>query len=663
MGRARGPKRRKSNHTDVVLVAHGKGPVKRTQLNPYDIAGSPDVEYEVREIKAHRKCYGVDQYLVGWEGWEDQHDTWEPTEHLPGSEDDIQEFLKTQSQKAEEAEARYSASKRKRCTNSSSTSAEEGDENDGRLEDAKDGKTKRRALVWDFYWVVKDGKRVVETVCKLCGPNSTPIPYCGNTSNLRSHISHVHQDAYCRMCIAEKKVDSVNNVENNTSTAEQGSQSAPGTIEAILPQVSTEKRDVLHKKFALWIVRRRGSLSICETDSELRDIFQYIFQGSYTPPTYKLVVQKVLELSGEARVRTRDALVALLAEGILPSIAGDIWSEGGVCIFGILAYWLDLEFERHEKLLAAIPFSDVRHTGPEILAATKKACAETGVGTFTDLEDTVTDCIHCTASDSASNIVSGWEKFDGHECNCHILALCVLEYLKTFGVKEVFRKLRGMTAHFSHSIIGVKLLQSCQEKHDLPRTKPPKDNDTRTGWSGAYKQASWYRDHQEAIRMYDIDHPRKAANAAANPDGSVYKDYKMEDVEWDVVSESVYILNLTTECIDLLQGTDYATANLVLPLIGALAHKLDKDTPVKYEKSIQSVNNESVKKARENLHKAVCRRYFQELMECKLEDFCVASFLDPRYKNFDFKCVEKWNMGEFLSYCLLSITRHCDLLS
>ena len=39
---------------NVVLVSHGKGEVKRTQQTPFDPAGSNDVEYIVREIKAKR---------------------------------------------------------------------------------------------------------------------------------------------------------------------------------------------------------------------------------------------------------------------------------------------------------------------------------------------------------------------------------------------------------------------------------------------------------------------------------------------------------------------------------------------------------------------------------------------------------------------------------
>ncbi|KAK3243662.1 hypothetical protein CYMTET_46696 [Cymbomonas tetramitiformis] len=184
--------------------------------------------------------------------------------------------------------------------------------------------------------------------------------------------------------------------------------------------------------FLQWIVRRQRPNSIGESDSDLRDIFNYIFQGGYTLPTYKLVTQYILALSVEGRAKVKKLLLFdLAAEGILPSIAGDVWSEGGVSIFGILTDWLDTEMRYHEKLLAAIPFIAVRHTDDEILLATKRACSKMGIGSFVEspnefeVIDTVTTCVHSTASESASNIVCGWKEFDAwslvqlpHSCPC-----------------------------------------------------------------------------------------------------------------------------------------------------------------------------------------------------------------------------------------------------
>ncbi|KAK3275648.1 hypothetical protein CYMTET_16231 [Cymbomonas tetramitiformis] len=38
---------------------------------------------------------------------------------------------------------------------------------------------------------------------------------------------------------------------------------------------------------------------------------------------------------------------------------------------------------------------------------------------------------------------------------------------------------------------------------------------------------------------------------------------------------------------------------------------------------------------------------FNDLLDCKLEDFAVATLLDPRYKSFRFKYADRWMRGRF----------------
>ncbi|KAK3245227.1 hypothetical protein CYMTET_45194 [Cymbomonas tetramitiformis] len=393
-------------------------------------------------------------------------------------------------------------------------------------------------------------------------------------------------------------------------------------------------------------------LSRClnENDVEFREIFERHTQGQYTPPTYKTVMQYVLRLSTEGKERVCRALKALLEEGILRSIAGDIWSQGGISIFGILVYWLDSDFQLHEHLLTAIPFSKVRHTGSELESATKIACVDMGLGEYSDdvddSVDTVSDHIHATCSDNASNIISGWQCFDGHECGDHTTALIVHALLDEPQVKKVFNKLRGMTTHFSHSVIGAKLLRACQQRFELPESKPPKDNGTRSGWGGAYHQAHWFFVNQVAVQMYDVENPAKAATAVASPDGSIYKNHQLLIEEWDIVREAMYILHYAKIAMDLLQTTQTVTANLFLPVAGKLAHIAHADTPIKFETKPVSISNEHVKKAREIMYKECCSRFFNTFMDCKLEDFAVATFLDPQRKSFKFKYVNRWKRGE-----------------
>ncbi|KAK3273198.1 hypothetical protein CYMTET_18554 [Cymbomonas tetramitiformis] len=395
--------KRARKQTEEVLLAQGKGPVKRTQLHPFDAAGSDEREYFVDKILATRTRYGVQQWLIQWEDLDDDDDFQAPQKSL-------------------------------------------------------------RSPFWKHFSVRMEGKKIVEY----------------------------------------------------------------------------------------------RPLTLPEKDVEFRDIFEEIFRGGYTPPSYQIVVDTILTLSVEGKRNVMAALAAVLSEGILPSIGGDIWSQGGIAIFGVLVYWIDKEFKYHERLVGAIPFSSVRHTGPELEVVTKRACASLGIGKYevladTDAElgivktDTVAEYIHCTVSDNASNIViSGWNCFDGHECVDHTIALTVKAYLEQTCVKKVFAKLRGMTGHFNHSVIGVKLLYDCQKRNDLRETTPPQDNDTRSGWGGACRQATWYMQNREARRRLYLD---------------------------------------------------------------------------------------------------ITKRYFQDLMECKVENFCVATILDPRYKNVKFRNVGKWLRG------------------
>jgi len=93
-----------------------------------------------------------------------------------------------------------------------------------------------------------------------------------------------------------------------------------------------------------------------------------------------------------------------------------------------------------------------------------------------------------------------------------------------------------------------------------------------------------------------------------NPDGSRYRDHKMDLYEWDIVKESLYILDLTTKAVDLLQTTSSPTSGVVLPVVGGLIHKLKAESKVKYNKVVRKIENISVQEARQNLLEAIEQR-------------------------------------------------------
>ena len=94
-----------------------------------------------------------------------------------------------------------------------------------------------------------------------------------------------------------------------------------------------------------------------------------------------------------------------------------------------------------------------------------------------------------------------------------------------------------------------------------------------------------------------------------NPDGSRYKDHKLQLFEWDVARESSYILAMTAMAIDILQSTKTVTISLLLPVIGRLTYNLKADTPVKHNGNFVQITSLEVQEARELLRKDIIRRY------------------------------------------------------
>ena len=71
------------------------------------------------------------------------------------------------------------------------------------------------------------------------------------------------------------------------------------------------------------------------------------------------------------------------------------------------------------------------------------------------------------------------------------------------------------------------------------------------------------------------------------------------------MKESAYFLTYAT---NILQGTKYPTASLILPILGKVAYYAKADTPLKFEKTPVKITNEAVVHARDLFEKALSRK-------------------------------------------------------
>jgi len=67
-----------------------KGQHEKPALLPIII--NKEEEYEVKEVRKHRKCGKEMQYLVHWKGYGDEHDQWIVEKGLPHTKEVIEDY-------------------------------------------------------------------------------------------------------------------------------------------------------------------------------------------------------------------------------------------------------------------------------------------------------------------------------------------------------------------------------------------------------------------------------------------------------------------------------------------------------------------------------------------------------------------------------------------
>eukprot|EP00731_Ephydatia_muelleri_P001936 Em0001g1936a len=105
-------------------------------------------------------------------------------------------------------------------------------------------------------------------------------------------------------------------------------------------------------------------------------------------------------------------------DGIKISIAGDLWSDNGMALFGICGHGITSNWDMKTVLLAASPCGHERHTGEYIEAQTKTLLARIGI-------EYTPECVFKRVCDNGSIMVLAWDKDGAVPCFDHTLELSV----------------------------------------------------------------------------------------------------------------------------------------------------------------------------------------------------------------------------------------------
>ena len=93
----------------------------------------------------------------------------------------------------------------------------------------------------------------------------------------------------------------------------------------------------------------------------------------YTLPCSETVSDHLALLGAEGKALGLDFIVRLLKSGVKPSISGDLWSEGGMGLFGIYAHGITESWVMEKALIGLVSCSSDRHTAENIKKWTTEA--------------------------------------------------------------------------------------------------------------------------------------------------------------------------------------------------------------------------------------------------------------------------------------------------
>ena len=478
-----------------------------------------DDMYEVDYIKARKLEKGKPLYLIRWKGFDDdKYDTWEPLENLSGFEPDISAFEAKQKKDNEEfarqlAERKAAAAAAApRAAGKDKAKAGDGTAGSGDDEDVEGGEGSEGTIVKQegamtgrrmspFWSKVLPGAESGEYICQeptpsggICGAKLHPG---AGATVIRRHFEGKHKRTYQELM---GYLDA--------AVVDVGAAATDGAQPTIKAQPFSEDRKAeCNMACARWLVKSARPITLPERDKPFRDFIEKLTRGAWSPPSHHVINDCISKLSGRGQVRVQRWFADMVMDGVKPSMAGDIWSDGGCSLMGICMYGINAAWRLDEWLVAATPFGSTRHTGEAIDQLTTDALKRQGIK-WRD-GGTVYEAIHGKVSDNASNMAKGWAGFAGGFCADHTIELSVKAFTGAQGVKDTFSRAKGIVGYFHRSTAGIQDLTTIQTAASLPQKQPIQDVATR--WFSSYGMIDWFREQQHAVQMYDVKHGTEAS--------------------------------------------------------------------------------------------------------------------------------------------------------
>ena len=116
-----------------------------------------------------------------------------------------------------------------------------------------------------------------------------------------------------------------------------------------LGKLTNERKHELDCMYTKWVTKCTRPISLSQ-DPDFKLYIRSISGGKYLPPAIPTVQKCIVEIAAANMRMLKVEIEALTKEGILPSVAADIWGENGKSLFGLLLYYITPDFVFKEKV-------------------------------------------------------------------------------------------------------------------------------------------------------------------------------------------------------------------------------------------------------------------------------------------------------------------------
>lgn len=448
--------------------------------------------------------------------------------------------------------------------------------------------------MWQFFTVSeREARYAVCNTCSIEISRGGTVRKSFNTTNLIGHLKNRHEAVYREYLQADQK--------RKTEAAKKAAATSSRTQTFIdtafekakqLPSDSAKAKQITNKVME-FIALDDQPFSVVE-DVGFRSLMKFM-EPRYVLPSRRHFAEVCLpEIHNVVATHIHE----LLARDIAAiSFTTDIWSSdvSPVSMLSLTAQWIDKDFNLIKAVLHSQEFTGT-HSASAISEAFEKMFETWKIDKTR---------VHAVVRDNARNMTkamtdSGLASFG---CMAHTLQLAIHDgVFSQRSITDVVAICRKIVGHFKHSPLAYSRLQAVQIQLGMKPKRLQQDVSTR--WNSTFYMMESLLEQKRALATYAADYDLPATLSAH---------------QWQLIENFLTLLSPFEQLTREVSSSEASAAD-VIPSVTALRRLLSK----------QADTDTGVKTTKTSLLEAVNKRFDQIEYD---PIFCIATLLDPRYKD------------------------------